>query len=286
MSRIITASQKNKIASALDQIAEIFEKKASQLGVPQSVGTDFAYRCDLLSDAIEKSASKNTTMTEARRFDPSQVGQRTQGPLRMDDEDTYLSNEFTGEEFSALSDMIEHGHNFHEVSLVEDETEEKDNFTVDENALSKMAFDLFASDDEEDEDEDEDEDEEDEDEDEEDEDEEDEEEDDEEEDDEEEDDDEKTQKKARLILAALNIIASEDEDEDDEDEDEEDEEDEEEDDEDDGKSAVQHLKPAHRRKLSQSAKRDHRGTRKKQSQSTRTQQNKSRKRSRSRGANV
>ena len=153
MSRIITASQRNKIASTLDHIAEIFEKSASQLGIPQSVGTDFAYRCDLISDAIEKNASKNTTMTEARRFDPSQVGQRTQGPLRMDDEDTYLSNEFTGEEFSALSDMIEHGHNFHEVSLLEGETEEEDNFLVDDKALSKMAFDLFASDeDEEDED--------------------------------------------------------------------------------------------------------------------------------------
>jgi len=283
MARKITASQVNKIAKTLDGMAEFFEKSASQLGIPQSVGTDFAYRCDLLADAIEKKASPNTTLTHPRRFDPSSIGQTTPGPLRRDDDERYLQDEYTGEEFSALSDMIEGGHDFHTVSLLEGGLEDEDeDFYVESDALNKMAFDLFASEDDEDED-DEDEDEEDgdeedgDDEDEEDEDDEDEEDEDEEDED---DEDEKTQKKARLILAALNLIASED---DDEDEDEEDED--EDDDDDEGKSAA-HLSSAHKRKLSESAKKAHNRPRKKRTQAERTTANKARTRSRARGARV
>ena len=44
------------IVADLDNLAELFQNAGSELGVPTRIAMDFAYRCDLLSDAIEKLA--------------------------------------------------------------------------------------------------------------------------------------------------------------------------------------------------------------------------------------
>ena len=45
------------IANDLDRLATLFETECDTLGVPKKVAVDFAMRCDLLSDYLEKNAS-------------------------------------------------------------------------------------------------------------------------------------------------------------------------------------------------------------------------------------
>ena len=45
------------ITNDLDRLAQLFEANHITLGVPKKVAVDFAYRCDLLSDFVEKQAS-------------------------------------------------------------------------------------------------------------------------------------------------------------------------------------------------------------------------------------
>ena len=44
------------IVADLDNLAELFQNAGSELGIPSRIAMDFAYRCDLLSDTIEKLA--------------------------------------------------------------------------------------------------------------------------------------------------------------------------------------------------------------------------------------
>lgn len=45
------------ITADLDRLAQLFERNHKVIGVPAKVAVDFAYRCDLLSDFVEKNAS-------------------------------------------------------------------------------------------------------------------------------------------------------------------------------------------------------------------------------------
>jgi hypothetical protein len=47
-----------KIASTLDALAEAIEKRHTELGIPSKVAGDFAYRCDLIADALDKTATE------------------------------------------------------------------------------------------------------------------------------------------------------------------------------------------------------------------------------------
>ena len=44
------------ITTDLDRLAQLFEANHSTLGIPKKVAVDFAYRCDLLADFVEKNA--------------------------------------------------------------------------------------------------------------------------------------------------------------------------------------------------------------------------------------
>ena len=47
------------IANDLDRLATLFESECDTLGVPKKVAVDFAMRCDLLSDYLEKNAAED-----------------------------------------------------------------------------------------------------------------------------------------------------------------------------------------------------------------------------------
>ena len=42
--------------SNLDKIATLIQQKGHLMGIPEKVAMDFAYRCDLISDAAERSS--------------------------------------------------------------------------------------------------------------------------------------------------------------------------------------------------------------------------------------
>lgn len=116
----LTKENAQKIASNLDALASLFQEQHKILGVPPKVANEFAYRCDLLSDHVEKRAGlqrkatvdpkSNTTETKLlpESFDPAEIGEEeTKPPLRNADE-PYM-DAFRQEEFDQLRHVQQKG---------------------------------------------------------------------------------------------------------------------------------------------------------------------------------
>lgn len=91
-----------RITANLDALASLFQNHHRSLGIPQKVAMDFAYRCDLLSDSIDR-------RKQAGYFDPSEIGKEVPGPLMYDENNPFMEGEFTREEFRALEEKQEAG---------------------------------------------------------------------------------------------------------------------------------------------------------------------------------
>lgn len=86
-----------RVTATLDSMASLFQHHAGSLGIPQKVAMDFAYRCDLLSDNIDKRRT-------AGYFDPSEIGTEKPGPMEYDTNNPFMAGEFTREELRNLSE--------------------------------------------------------------------------------------------------------------------------------------------------------------------------------------
>jgi len=65
----ITPNGAKAVTADLDRLADLFETEASTLGVPSNIASDFAYRADLLSDAIERNAGLRPQASEDKKDD-------------------------------------------------------------------------------------------------------------------------------------------------------------------------------------------------------------------------
>jgi hypothetical protein len=108
----MTARKKASVAGArrvtanLDNLATLFQEHGASLGIPAKVAADFAYRCDLLSDAIEQHVGVRT----AARFNPAEIGEEVPGPLEMlDSDEPWMDGHFTQEKFVELAEKQESG---------------------------------------------------------------------------------------------------------------------------------------------------------------------------------
>ena len=86
-----------RVTATLDSLASMFQNHAASLGIPQKVAMDFATRCDLLSDSIDR-------RKQAGYFDPSQIGEEVDGPEVYDENNPFMVGEFTQEEKRNLSE--------------------------------------------------------------------------------------------------------------------------------------------------------------------------------------
>lgn len=98
-----------QITAALDRMASWFEENHSDWGIPPAVARDAAYRFDLLSDHLERTAAD---------FDAESIGEVQKGPLEVAEADDDLPGEFTQEEFSSVREVAEskqasHGYNLY-----------------------------------------------------------------------------------------------------------------------------------------------------------------------------
>jgi len=108
----MTARKKASVAGArrvtanLDNLATLFQSYGASLGVPSRVAADFAYRCDLLSDAIER----HVGASKQARFNPAEIGEEVPGPLEMlDSDESWMDGHFTQGKFNALEGKQESG---------------------------------------------------------------------------------------------------------------------------------------------------------------------------------
>jgi rubrerythrin len=87
-----------RVTANLDALASLFQNHHASLGIPSKVAMDFAYRCDLLSDSIDR-------RKQAGYFNPAEIGEEEPGPLVFDENNPFMEGEFTQEEKRALGSM-------------------------------------------------------------------------------------------------------------------------------------------------------------------------------------
>lgn len=108
-----------EVTSRLDHIASEIQANHETWGIPQKLAQDFAYRCDLLSDFMEKRAGVSRKAlteydpvkepTEVGGEDPEMLGEEKGGPLRQDSDETYMRGEFTQQENRELRErQVDH----------------------------------------------------------------------------------------------------------------------------------------------------------------------------------
>jgi len=128
------------VTTDLDKLANLFQIRAAALGIPEKIASDFAYRCDLLSDHIEKhatrlagesdeeaedddfeTASKKAAIDETgtsiepgpdnNGFDANQIGDEVAGPLDIitPPDEPWMAGHFTQEKFVSLAEKQQSG---------------------------------------------------------------------------------------------------------------------------------------------------------------------------------
>lgn len=111
----MTKKGARSVTQNLDRIATLFQQEWATLGVPEKIAADFAYRCDLLSDRVEKNAgltkealSELDVMKEPG-FNPEEIGQEKKGPMESETDEPYMKGEFTQQENRELRERIQQG---------------------------------------------------------------------------------------------------------------------------------------------------------------------------------
>ena len=94
-----SVSGARRVTANLDNLASLMQGHAPSLGISEKVAADFARRCDLLSDAIER----NFGIKNAGYYNPAQIGETVPGPLMMDANNPFMNGEFTQERFTQLA---------------------------------------------------------------------------------------------------------------------------------------------------------------------------------------
>lgn len=95
----LTKEAAKAITADLDRLAQLFEADHAALGVPSNVATDFAYRCDLLSDFVEKRGGLD-------RADSVQKTEKEVATGHQPDE-PYMADKTTQDELYELGQMVE-----------------------------------------------------------------------------------------------------------------------------------------------------------------------------------
>ena len=127
MARLTRQGARN-LTAALDNIAQVVQHRAALLGLDKRTATDFAYRCDLLSDAIERTASANFPLPRQAAekgsddegmsvehgeggFDPNLIGDEVPGPLEIIEppSEPWMDSHFTQEKYHVLGELQEAG---------------------------------------------------------------------------------------------------------------------------------------------------------------------------------
>ncbi len=111
MSDRLTRNGALEITSTLDRIASVVQEHNEILGIDLKIATDFAHRCDLISDAVETTAVQNFPQhTAAAQFDAEVIAEEVPGPLeQIQPSQPFMSDHFTQERFEKLTEVQEAG---------------------------------------------------------------------------------------------------------------------------------------------------------------------------------
>lgn len=129
-----------QVTADLDRLATLFQSEAETLGITPKIAKDFALRCDILSDHVEKKAGvernedgslkdpelskyasalkkraemdpkSNYTMEDVKQneFDPAEIGEEQAGALLRNEDEPYM-DVFKQDEFDQLREVQQNG---------------------------------------------------------------------------------------------------------------------------------------------------------------------------------
>lgn len=101
----LTRNDAREITASIDRIANVVQRNPDVLGIDPKIASDFAYRCDLISDAIERTAISN--FPKKADYDASQIGAETPGPIESGEMNKDIEDHFTSKENFELREMAE-----------------------------------------------------------------------------------------------------------------------------------------------------------------------------------
>ena len=124
MANKLTREGARNLTATIDRVASAVQENAALLGIDSKIAKDFAYRCDLISDAVEttavnnfpKQADENSAVPSegdvymvAKPGIEKELGAETDGPIYEEDpaDDKDLDGHFTQDKFHQLTDMAE-----------------------------------------------------------------------------------------------------------------------------------------------------------------------------------
>jgi len=101
----LTRHGARNLTAAIDRIASAVQDNPTMLGIDPKIAKDFAYRCDLISDAVETKAVSN--FPKQGEAAVQEIGAETTGPVYEEDASPDLKGQFTQESFTELTDIAE-----------------------------------------------------------------------------------------------------------------------------------------------------------------------------------
>ena len=102
----LTRDGARSLTATLDRIASAVQGNAALLGIDPKIATDFAYRCDLISDAVETTAVTNFPKAAAD-FPAGDIGKEVSGPLVDGEVEKDSAGHFTQDDLSELTAVAE-----------------------------------------------------------------------------------------------------------------------------------------------------------------------------------
>lgn len=102
-----TAAKALALTAMIDRVASMIEATP---GLDKRVTADFARKCDIISDIIEREAGVVRDATgKLANFDPEEIGREVDGLWEGDSDEDFMDDEFTQQENRELSDRFEDG---------------------------------------------------------------------------------------------------------------------------------------------------------------------------------
>jgi len=109
MTKRLSKKGAQAVSTDLDRLANLFEHDFETLGVEERIAADFALRCDMLSDHLEKVALTGDDVVKEQGFDPDDIGRETSGPLENEPDEPYMKGEFDQQENRELREKQQDG---------------------------------------------------------------------------------------------------------------------------------------------------------------------------------
>jgi len=111
----MTKKGARSVTTALDNLAALVQTEHDVLGIPPHIANDFAFKCDLLSDRIERVAGINRRalseldVNKEKGFDPEGIGEEVSGPLEGDGDEAFMKAKFTQQDNRELRERVQDG---------------------------------------------------------------------------------------------------------------------------------------------------------------------------------